>query len=316
MTQGNIDSTFKVIQSFLKNPPVIIWGSGATIDFGLPSMEQLMTKIKSISPEIEERGNLEGELSKITGHEKLDKISEVVKNEVSKQDIACLKRAVQNQTYLAPVKKMIRKFYDPHPKKINIITTNYDRILEYAIAQMDINYCDGFSGNIMSRFNQNFFAKSEMINLVKVHGSLNWSRFNDRIFFLPVEYDLADVDDTIVLPTQDKYKRTHQDPYRSLLIKSDEYIESAQSFFVVGFGFNDNHITPKIDAKIRDGVPITVITKVSTESCRKKLDQSTCFCILEEDSANTKVTYRCSGQSNTVSLQDDFWRLKKFMEIL
>ena len=37
---------FRLIQKFLKKPPVIIWGSGATIPYGLPSMDDLKTKSK------------------------------------------------------------------------------------------------------------------------------------------------------------------------------------------------------------------------------------------------------------------------------
>ena len=35
------DEIYKLIQVFLNNPPVVIWGSGATIAYGLPSMDEL-----------------------------------------------------------------------------------------------------------------------------------------------------------------------------------------------------------------------------------------------------------------------------------
>ena len=35
------DAIFLIIQKMLEKPPVIIWGSGATIPFGLPSMQDL-----------------------------------------------------------------------------------------------------------------------------------------------------------------------------------------------------------------------------------------------------------------------------------
>jgi hypothetical protein len=35
-----------MVQTFLKDPPLIVWGSGATIPFGLPSMEDLNAQIK------------------------------------------------------------------------------------------------------------------------------------------------------------------------------------------------------------------------------------------------------------------------------
>mgnify|MGYP006322241107 CR=1 FL=1 len=40
------ERVFTVIQNYLKTPPVIIWGSGATVPFGLPSMNTLNQILK------------------------------------------------------------------------------------------------------------------------------------------------------------------------------------------------------------------------------------------------------------------------------
>ena len=37
----NKENIFKTIQKFLKSPPVIIWGSGATAAYGFPTMQDL-----------------------------------------------------------------------------------------------------------------------------------------------------------------------------------------------------------------------------------------------------------------------------------
>ena len=36
-----IADIYKKIQDYLREPPLVIWGSEATIDFGLPSMSKL-----------------------------------------------------------------------------------------------------------------------------------------------------------------------------------------------------------------------------------------------------------------------------------
>ena len=65
MPDAITDHIFSTIQGFLKNPPVIIWGSGATIPFNLPSMVQLNNvlreKIEGFNITNE---NLENELGK------------------------------------------------------------------------------------------------------------------------------------------------------------------------------------------------------------------------------------------------------------
>jgi len=40
------EKVFTIIQNYLKKPPVVIWGSGATVPFGLPSMWSLNENIK------------------------------------------------------------------------------------------------------------------------------------------------------------------------------------------------------------------------------------------------------------------------------
>ena len=65
MDSDKKDAIFRIIQKMLEKPPVIIWGSGATIPFGLPSMQDLN---KTISEKVKSfdgsNNNLEEELGK------------------------------------------------------------------------------------------------------------------------------------------------------------------------------------------------------------------------------------------------------------
>ena len=45
-TNQKKDKIFRLIQKFLKNHPVIIWGSGATIPYGLPGMSELVEVLR------------------------------------------------------------------------------------------------------------------------------------------------------------------------------------------------------------------------------------------------------------------------------
>jgi hypothetical protein len=50
------------------------------------------------------------------------------------------------------IKTMISKFTDAHPQVLNIITTNYDRVLEYIMSYNDMPFTDGFNGKTLSIF--------------------------------------------------------------------------------------------------------------------------------------------------------------------
>ena len=62
MTKHHSDTkeeVLKLIQNFLKKPPVIIWISGATIPYGLPSMENLKKCLTSETGKLDTEANLE-----------------------------------------------------------------------------------------------------------------------------------------------------------------------------------------------------------------------------------------------------------------
>ena len=314
------DKVFKLVQKFLTHPPVIIWGSGATIPYSLPSMEDLKGCLKSEIEELDKDANLEVTLGKIDDRNKVDTIKEIIRSEVLKKNLECLKKSIQTPDYFEAIEKMIRKFYNAHPQNINIVTTNYDCILEYALSQSDYNFTDGFTGRPLSKFNSEGFGTTKIINLIKVHGSLNWfSDNNDNIFHLPCECKFDELKYAMIPPARGrKYQEAFKEPYRTLIGKSDEIIENANSFLVIGFGFNDEHLTPKIDSKINTGTPIVIITKQGTDSCINKLSDAEKYCLFERNKNGTKITFKEKKDftKKIIELSESYWELNKFMEVL
>ena len=314
------DKIFKLVQKFLINPPVIIWGSGATIPYNLPSMEDLKECLKSEIEELDEEANLEVTLGKIDDTNKIDKIKKIIRDEVLKKNLECLKHSIQKPDYFKAIEKMIRKFYNAHPQRINIVTTNYDCILEYALSKAGHNFTDGFTGRPLSKFNPAGFGKKKIINLIKVHGSLNWfSDNNDNIFYLPCECKFDELKYAMIPPAiERKYQEAFKEPYRTLIGESDDIIENANSFLVIGFGFNDEHLTPKIDSKIKTGAPIVIVTKKATDSCINKLSNAEKYCLFERNENGAKITFK-EGKKFTeksIELRGNYWELNKFMEVL
>lgn len=69
------DELFTLIQEYMKNPPVVIWGSGATVAFGMPTMTELNSKLKTNFDYFDKNSqNLEEELGKEKYIEKLPEI--------------------------------------------------------------------------------------------------------------------------------------------------------------------------------------------------------------------------------------------------
>lgn len=61
----------------------------------------------------------------------IDDIRRVTWEIISKSDLELFYRIIFNQEQI-PLSRLIKFFYQPHPQCVNIITTNYDRVIEYA----------------------------------------------------------------------------------------------------------------------------------------------------------------------------------------
>ena len=314
-----VESTFKMVQNFLKNPPLIVWGSGATVSFGIPSMGALNERLKKEISDFDiDNDNLEIELGKEKYQDKIPEIKKVIWNEINEADKLVLERLTTNNSRdFNGIKLLIQKFIEVHPQVLNIVTTNYDRVLEYTMSYYDILFTDGFSGKVLSSFNENLFQTKNTVNLIKVHGSLNWFNINGEIRYINSCFDKYTPQ--IIAPGKSKYQEAYNSPYRELIQKADNAIKEASSFLVVGFGFNDEHLTPRIKTQIKKGVPLVLITRKITDGTFKELKGAERYILFEENSSGqTNVIYKSSNSEieQSIVLADDFWQLSKFMEIL
>lgn len=308
---------FTIVQNYLKNPPVIIWGSGATVPFGLPSMWTLNEIIKKEIPDFDkECENLEIELGKDKYIDLIPLIRNVIWEAITKVDIEVQQRLLSGSSDFIGIKKLVLKISDAHPKVTNVITTNYDTIIENVLSFNDISFTDGFLGKDLSLFDENLFSNKNIVNIVKVHGSLNWFEIGGDIRYL--QNNTENSISQIICPGKNKYQETYKSPYRELIQKSDSFITSANSFLVIGFGFNDEHLTPRIITKIKKGIPIVIITKKISETCLKEINGAEKYILLEEhEETFTKVTIQeRNSNKQTIILEGNYWSLNNFVEIL
>lgn len=312
------EKVFTIIQNYLKTPPVIIWGSGATVPFGLPSMNTLNGILKdNISEFDKDCENLEVELGKEKYHELMPEIRNIIWHAISTVDNEVLQKLLtSNSDNFIGIKKLVEKISDAHPKVTNIVTTNYDRIIENVLSFHGIPFTDGFLGKELSLFDESLFSSKNIVNIVKVHGSLNWFDFGGEIRYL--QNNIESSVPQIICPGKNKYQEAYKSPYRELIQKSDLFINSAYSFLVIGFGFNDEHLTPRIKSKIKKGTPIVVITKIISETCLIELESAEKYVLLEDHGDDkTKVTLKERNlEKQIIILEGNFWSLNNFIEII
>ena len=298
MDKGEI---YKLIQEYLKPSPLVIWGSGATIPLGIPSMEYLKEQLS-----IQQDGNLEKILSEISDKNETLKYEKKIFNIINEHDESFRGKLDTNSVLY--IKDLINYFYNSHPQYLDIITTNYDCVLEYIFSYFCFPYSDGFSGRQFSCFDSSRFRKEKHINLYKVHGSLRWS--NKRYCYYNQEMDG-------IFPSMEKYRKASQEPFRTLIQKSDESIDNAKCFLSIGFGFNDEHLTPKIEQAISEGKSIVIVSKEITVSAKEKLRRASNYVSIESvDENTTRFSYNKNGVEGELQLDGNYWKIQEFKEIL
>lgn len=160
-----------------------------------------------------------------------------------------------------------------HNNKLNIITTNYDTLIEEAANNLNYTIFDGFSFSSNPTFDDDLFnwnlfknaysinsnetiIKQNVINLLKIHGSLSWKLEEDKV----VRTKKPEVDNLtlnnlplMIFPSSNKYRQSYQNPYFSLFSKFQELMKIPNTLLItVGFSFGDSHITEMISNAIKN----------------------------------------------------------------
>lgn len=317
----NQERLFSAAQKFIASSPLVVWGSGATVPCGLPTMRKLAEHLRSaVAPDLKDSGNLEKELGDDKYEDRIDAIRQEIWNKIVEADVKVPDKILDgDDEYLNAIGELIGKIYSTHPQVVNFVTTNYDRVLEYVAAKNGYLVTDGTNMSTLSTFDERAFDRDKMVHVIKVHGSLSWFSVNGEVRYSC--RGLLHREPIIIIPGKRKYRDVLQIPYRELIRKSDELIAKAGSVLVVGFGFNDEHITPELVKKVRHGVPVVVVTKNVTEDCHRELSVATKMLLIENDESRkgfTKVTYRNQPETDEVvfSVSGEYWKLNKFMEAI
>jgi NAD-dependent SIR2 family protein deacetylase len=139
--------------------------------------------------------------------------------------------------------------------RIQLFTTNYDTLFEQAANKAGFVVIDGFSftqprefagkwfdldivNREKTRLKQEESFVSKVFHLYKLHGSLNWTRGNDKI----IQKDNSD-NPLIIYPASEKYESSYEQPYFEMMSRFQQALRKEETLLIViGFGFQDKHI--------------------------------------------------------------------------
>lgn len=89
-----------------------------------------------------------------------------------------------------------------------------------------------------------------MINLLKIHGSINWIESNDEVY--KIYTDAQDIP-VMIFPNTKKYAQSYKPPYFALFSKFQELLAQNNTLLITsGFSFGDLHIASIVENSLKN----------------------------------------------------------------
>lgn len=293
--------------------PKLIVGTGLSMIYGVPGMKALADHLgkeidksskkqlkdiwKKYQKDISNHG-LEAGLANLTQTENIlvDAIKPITARYILDSEEKLHQEILEKNTGFCKLLVYLSGTVSVDKKLIDIMTPNYDRIIEIVCDKLGIGIITGFYGSIYGKFNRKLLKQpTEVYNcknrtwvrLFKPHGSINWINENG-IEYLTNDYEIlkekAEYID-IVTPGSSKYKvgltnntfRCMREEFNELLNPEDNY-----SLLIYGYGFNDDHFDTALFDSFQKNVLI-LSRDVKQEIIHRALDRKNITVFYHED---------------------------------
>lgn len=245
-------------------------------------IEMIQYPIESVTDEeVTADFNLEDFLSSLLSYEKF--VPEADKETFANSKKAIFQEIIKATSYDYDIEKFKHgKFLNILSKltkkeqKLNIITTNYDTLIEDSANSEGFTVLDGFKFAQSAIFDASMFDwhlikdvpnirtdeveyMSKVINLLKIHGSLTWELSSTKKSIIRKPKNIVK-NPVMVFPSSDKYAQSYQEPYFELFTKFQELVKRNNTLLITsGFSFADNHISRMILQAVKSNGSLHVL---------------------------------------------------------
>jgi hypothetical protein len=162
--------------------------------------------------------------------------------------------------------------------RAKLFTTNYDLCFETAASKARFVVIDGFSHSEPQEFDGSYFSYDfvrrhadretpdyipNVFHLYKLHGSLDWKQNGAQIVKVR---DAATP--LIIYPRESKFASSYDQPFLEMMSPFQAALRQPNTgLLVIGFGFNDHHISQPVASAIRSNVSLkTMIVSPTLEN--------------------------------------------------
>lgn len=327
------------------NFPKLIIGTGLSIAMNIPGMSRLAEKLEKsfesmddldlrkqwnkYKSKIKDAG-LEAALLDVPVNEEsfVETIRKITSEFILDEEYKKHSNVLKNTSGFERLLKYLSGTVSVNNQVIDIMTPNYDRIIELICDKLGVSATLGFSGNMYQTFNENilkepheYFSKSmPLVRLFKPHGSVNWIKKSNKEYQINDYKLLKDnrqyID--IIAPGSMKYKsgminsvfRCHREIFNELITDS----KKNYSIFIYGYGFNDQHFNTVFEDTHKDVVVLTRAIKKSFLDRAIKNENWTLFYKYENEEEGIKEGSHMIYKGKGYNINKELWDINVFSE--
>jgi NAD-dependent SIR2 family protein deacetylase len=144
-------------------------------------------------------------------------------------------------------------------RAVRLFTTNYDTLLEDALALGGFSYWDGFSGGAVAyrshRYGDDEPNLRDRAHVIKLHGSIDWHLGEDDRVWRVRDGDLypKKISRVLIYPQSTKYLATQRDPFAAQfdLFRRAIGARDENVLAICGYSFGDEHINQEIELALQ-----------------------------------------------------------------
>ena len=211
---------------------------------------------------------------------------------------------------------------------LQVVTTNYDRLLELATEVAGLGVETMFVGDTIGELNESesrySFCRSATLTggkvrlkyakracIYKPHGSLDWYLQGEKPIRCPLPLGLQRL---IITPGLNKFRTGYEQPFDRHIARANVEIDRASRYMIIGYGFNDDHLQTHLTLKLTGGAPALVITRSLSANSMKIIKKSTNLIALSALSAEASAGTRISFNGQELDVEGiDLWDLGVFV---
>lgn len=327
------------------NFPKLLIGSGLSISLGVPGMQGLTCELEEKFKKEENAEflpiweqykktvhseGLEAALLNISPNQErfVEKIREITAEFILDSDYTNRKRVLSSISGFEKLLKFLSQTVSVNEKIIDIMTPNYDLLIELISDKLQLEIDLGFFGSLYQNFNSDrlrnphkYITKEiPIVRIFKPHGSINWvnsdgivTQINDFSYLKSKTENIE-----IITPGSMKYQyglthelfRIHRETFNDLI--SDN--STSFSIFIYGYGFNDQHFNTVFEKTTKN---VIVLTKDIKQEIVTKAEVNRNWTIFYKNIIGEEIKDEVSymvHRGKKYSIDKDLWDMEKFSE--